>query len=136
MFKVSLTLYYSKKSHEREQIMLEARHAVEALEAAICGRHADGRIIVGEPEGEKKKMTDIRRSTLLLGLAVVGLSAPRTAFAKGNRIVCQLTQRTGSYIGHCVLPYDVDAFKIGFDGRSDKLGYRAPQRFRLTAPSS
>lgn len=31
--------------------MLEARHAVEALEVAICGRHADGRIIVGEPEG-------------------------------------------------------------------------------------
>src|SRR3569833_1739243 len=50
LFKVSLTLYYSKKSHEREQIMLEARHAVEALEAAICGRHADGKKNDKEPE--------------------------------------------------------------------------------------
>jgi len=29
-------LYYSKKSHEREQIMLEARHAVEALEVPFA----------------------------------------------------------------------------------------------------
>uniref|UniRef100_E1TIK9 Uncharacterized protein n=1 Tax=Burkholderia sp. (strain CCGE1003) TaxID=640512 RepID=E1TIK9_BURSG len=70
-------------------------------------------------------MTGIRKSNLLIGMAIVGLYASHTAFAAGNRIVCHLTQRAGPYIGNCVLSYDVHEFKIGFDGRSDKLGYHA-----------
>ena len=72
-------------------------------------------------------MTDVRRSALITGLAIAGLSLCHTAFAAGNRITCHLIQHAGSYVGNCVLSYDVHEFKIGFDGFSADLGYHAPK---------